>query len=64
MGGLTEGDLERLMQRGGRLDESVEGHGLGLSIALDIAKLYGGGIQFDRSPELGGLRVRISLRAN
>jgi signal transduction histidine kinase len=63
-GGLTEGDLERLMQRGGRLDESVEGHGLGLSIALDIAKLYGGGIQFDRSPELGGLRVRVSLRAN
>ena len=62
--GLTDGDLERLTQRGSRLDESVEGHGLGLSIALDIAKLYGGGIQFDRSPELGGLRVSVSLRAS
>lgn len=60
--GLTDEDLERLTQRGSRLDESVEGHGLGLSIALDIAKLYGGGILFDRSPELGGLRVSISLK--
>ena len=62
--GLTDGDLERLTQRGSRLDESVEGHGLGLSIALDIAKLYGGAIQFDRSPNLGGLRVRVRLRSN
>ncbi len=59
--GLSDGDLDRLTQRGSRLDESVEGHGLGLSIALDIAKLYGGGIGFDRSPELGGLRVRVTL---
>ncbi|MEJ2694030.1 MAG: sensor histidine kinase, partial [Candidatus Thiodiazotropha sp.] len=55
-GGLSDQDLQRLTQRGSRLDESVEGHGLGLSIALDIAKLYGGAIRFDRSPELHGLR--------
>jgi signal transduction histidine kinase len=59
--GLTDAELQRLTQRGSRLDESVEGHGLGLSIALDIAKLYGGGIQFDRSPDLGGLRARVTL---
>jgi signal transduction histidine kinase len=59
--GLTDAELQRLTQRGSRLDESVEGHGLGLSIALDIAKLYGGGIRFDRSPELGGLRARVTL---
>ncbi len=59
--GLSDGDLDRLTQRGSRLDESVEGHGLGLSIALDIAKLYGGGIRFDRSPDLGGLRVLVTL---
>jgi signal transduction histidine kinase len=62
--GLTDEDLERLTQRGSRLDESIEGHGLGLSIALDIARLYGGVIQFDRSPDLGGLRVKVSLRVN
>ncbi len=60
--GLTDEDLERLTQRGSRLDETVEGHGLGLSIALDIAKLYGGAIQFDRSPDLGGVRARVTLR--
>jgi signal transduction histidine kinase len=60
--GLSEEDLQRLAQRGSRLDESVEGHGLGLSIAMDIAKLYGGGIRFDRSPDLGGLRVRVALK--
>jgi signal transduction histidine kinase len=58
---LSDQDLQRLAQRGSRLDESVEGHGLGLSIALDIAKLYGGDIRFDCSPDLGGLRVSVSL---
>ncbi|MEJ2454490.1 MAG: sensor histidine kinase [Candidatus Thiodiazotropha sp.] len=59
--GLSDQDLQRLTERGSRLDESVEGHGLGLSIALDIAKLYGGGIRFDRSTELGGLCVEVRL---
>jgi signal transduction histidine kinase len=59
--GLSDDDLSRLTLRGSRLDESVEGYGLGLSIAMDVAKLYGGGIEFDRSPELHGLRVKVSL---
>jgi signal transduction histidine kinase len=59
--GLSDADLQRLAQRGSRLDESVEGYGLGLSIAMDIAKLYGGGIEFDRSPDLLGLRVNVTL---
>ncbi len=61
--GLSDQDLQRLTQRGSRLDESVEGHGLGLSIALDIARLYGGDIRFDGSPDLGGLRVSVSLNS-
>ncbi|MEJ2592207.1 MAG: sensor histidine kinase [Candidatus Thiodiazotropha sp.] len=59
--GLSDDDLHRLAQRGRRLDESVEGYGLGLSIAMDVAKLYGGGIAFDRSPDLHGLRVSVTL---
>jgi signal transduction histidine kinase len=59
--GISDQDLARLTERGGRLDETVEGHGLGLAIAKDIVKLYGGTMSFSRSPELGGLQVEIRL---
>ncbi|MCU7800809.1 MAG: sensor histidine kinase [gamma proteobacterium symbiont of Lucinoma myriamae] len=58
--GVTEEQIQSLTQRGVRLDESVEGHGLGLSIVHDIVKLYGGSIQFFQS-SLGGLRVIIKF---
>ncbi len=61
--GVEEGDLERLQRRGERLDESTVGHGLGLAIAQDIIRFYGGEVAFDRAPELGGLRVRATLPA-
>ena len=59
--GLSEEELLKLIRRGSRLDESVEGHGLGLAIVTDIIKLYGGQIEFDKSVKLGGLRVEASL---
>lgn len=59
--GLSDSDLERLTQRGTRLDETVGGHGLGLAIAKDIVKLYNGSINFGRSTRLGGLQVQIIL---
>lgn len=59
--GLSEDELLKLIQRGSRLDESVEGHGLGLAIVADIIKLYGGQIRFDKAVKLGGLRVEVSL---
>ena len=47
-----------------RLDEArtqnIEGVGLGLSIARDIAQLHGGSLILEDSP-LGGLRATISL---
>ncbi len=54
-------ELEKLTQRGVRLDETIEGHGLGLAICKDIVKLYAGTIQFDRSEKLGGFLVEITL---
>lgn len=59
--GLSDEDLEKLTQRGIRLDETVEGHGLGLAIAKDIVKLYAGSLGFRRSSGLGGLEVLINL---
>ncbi len=59
--GVSDELLEQLTGRGVRVDESTDGHGLGLSITKDMVLLYGGDIHFDRSPELGGLRVRVRL---
>jgi signal transduction histidine kinase len=59
--GLDASDLQSLMQRGSRLDESVEGQGLGLAIVHDVVQLYQGEIEFDRSPQYGGLRVKVVL---
>jgi signal transduction histidine kinase len=59
--GLEDADIHNLTQRGTRLDENVEGYGLGLAIVGDIVKLYGGSISFSRSEELGGLRVQVVL---
>jgi len=59
--GLADDDLQNLTKRGSRLDETVEGHGLGLAIVQDIVKLYDGKITFARSPGLKGLCVKVVL---
>lgn len=58
--GLPAEALAEVLKRGRRLDETTPGSGLGLSIVVDLAKLYGGGLTLQRSP-LGGLRARLEL---
>jgi signal transduction histidine kinase len=58
--GLDEAAWQAVFARGVRLDERVPGSGLGLSIARDIAQIYGGGIALSRS-SLGGLQAELSL---
>ncbi|MFC1588912.1 ATP-binding protein [Pseudomonadota bacterium] len=59
--GVSEQELAALTQRGHRIDESQPGHGLGLAIVKEIVELYDGTLKLDSSPELGGLRVQLSL---
>lgn len=60
--GCDEAEVARLTERGVRIDEAAPGHGLGLAIVRDVVEIYDGGLQLDRSPTLGGLRVKLSLQ--
>ncbi|OGT57864.1 MAG: histidine kinase [Gammaproteobacteria bacterium RIFCSPHIGHO2_12_FULL_63_22] len=60
--GLGPAQRIAVMQRGVRADEKIPGSGLGLSIADDLARLYGGEVELDNSP-LGGLRAALTLPA-
>ncbi len=58
-----EGDaLVAALKRGARLDETLPGSGLGLSICDELARAYGGSLKLDRS-DLGGLRAQLLLPA-
>ncbi|MBI1180699.1 MAG: hypothetical protein GC201_09085 [Alphaproteobacteria bacterium] len=61
--GIDDEQREAVFSRGQRFDEATPGSGLGLSIVRDIAGLYGGGIELDRS-ELGGLKAVLTLPAS
>lgn len=60
--GLTPEQRQRIGKRGQRLDESMPGSGLGLSIVSDMATSYSGKFSLDSS-SLGGLLVRLELPA-
>jgi len=59
--GCSPDEFSRLIERGVRLDETVAGHGLGLSIVKDITDTYNGTLTFGRSSRLDGLRVSVFL---
>lgn len=58
--GLTEDERARVLKRGARLDESVPGSGLGLSIVEDISGLYQGSFALDIS-QFGGVKAQLTL---
>jgi signal transduction histidine kinase len=62
--GLTATEREQVQSapRGRRLDESKPGSGLGLSIVLELAHLYGGELLLGTAP-IGGLRAELVLPA-
>jgi signal transduction histidine kinase len=58
--GIPPARREAALTRGGRLDETVPGSGLGLDIVREIAELYRGSLRLEDSPR-GGLRARLEL---
>jgi two-component system, OmpR family, sensor histidine kinase PhoQ len=62
--GIADEKIEKVLQRGVRGDERVQGHGIGLSIVQDIVHAYQGELVVDRSPEFGGARFSVRLAAS
>ena len=62
--GIAADQIEKVLQRGVRGDERVQGHGIGLSIVQEIVHAYQGELVVDRSPELGGARFSVKLAAS
>ena len=60
--GLAPEGREAALARGGRLDESKPGSGLGLSIVVELARIYGGKLDLQESTS-GGLSARLVLPA-
>ena len=60
--GLSPSEREQVAKRGRRLDETKPGSGLGLSIVVELAGLYGGALTLGTAP-IGGLRAELVLPA-
>ena len=58
--GIPDDQVRRVLQRGQRLDESKQGHGLGMGIVQDILELYDGKLTLGKS-SLGGLSAELNL---
>jgi signal transduction histidine kinase len=58
--GLSPAQRDQVALRGQRLDETKPGSGLGLSIVVELAGLYGGVLTLGTAP-IGGLRAELAL---
>ncbi len=58
--GIPAGSEQQILQRGSRADSANLGHGLGLSIVVEIVSAYEGSLRVGRS-ELGGALFSVKL---
>ncbi len=60
-GGIPESMRNEVLQRGRRADENVSGHGIGLSVVMEIVNVYGGSFTISTSPSLKGACMIIEI---
>jgi len=58
--GIAPAERARALSKGVRLDERDDGHGFGLTIAHELAVLYGGDLTLGDAPD-GGLAATLTL---
>jgi len=58
--GVKPEQAQAVLRRGGRADEQVPGHGIGLAVVAELVHAFRGRLAIERS-ELGGARFRIEL---
>lgn len=59
--GIAPDQVEKVLQRGIRGDERVQGHGIGLSIVQDIVHAYHADLEVGPSQELGGASFTVRI---
>jgi len=59
--GIPESMRKEVLQRGRRADESVSGHGIGLSVVMEIVSVYGGTVAITSSAGLQGACMQIEI---
>ncbi len=58
--GIHPANVEKILQRGVRFDESTPGHGIGLAVTADIVEAYQGRLHIESSA-LGGAAIVIEF---
>jgi len=58
--GMKPDELEALVERGSRADQSLPGEGIGLAVVRETAQLYAGSLEIVPT-ELGGTKLRVEL---
>jgi signal transduction histidine kinase len=56
--GIDPAMIETVLERGKRMDQTVPGHGIGLSMAREIIAVYGGALDIG-SGSLGGALLSV-----
>lgn len=59
--GCAPEHYQQILQRGERLDRSIQGHGIGLAVVKEIVDDYGGRLELGKSTELAGFCVQVVL---
>ena len=61
--GVNDSEIEHIIKRGGRMDESMPGQGIGLSVVMDIMTAYNGELTVTHS-DLGGAAFGFDFPAS